>query len=419
MKKAIQHFLAGLTLLACLEGRAQTVPALINYQGQLLDAGGNPMPTGDYTIEVRLFPVDSGGAVLWGPQIFNGQSGTGLGPRVPVVQGRFNIVLGPQDTGGRDLTGVISSNQSAFLELKVGTSNPIVPRQQILSAPFALKAANAANSVQLAGFGWESAFPDTGRPDTGHIPESRIADGAITTSKIAANAVGTLQVTNGAITPAKLNLQAGNVAIGQATATYLLDVRSTNGAAIHAANSFGPQVWLAENGDAMYANGTVIVQGNLVKTTGSFRIDHPLDPANKYLYHSFVESPEMKNIYDGLVALDDDGEALVELPDWFEPLNQDFRYQLTAIGAPGPNLYVATEITQNRFKISGGAKGLKVSWQVTGVRHDAYANAHRIQVEEDKPAAQRGYYLHPEEQGQPKEKTALSVRHNQTESSPK
>ena len=81
MKKAIQLFAATLGVLAGLNGFAQSVPQLVNYQGQLLDASGNPMPTGDYEVEVRLFPVESGGAVIWGPQIFNGQSGTGLGPK--------------------------------------------------------------------------------------------------------------------------------------------------------------------------------------------------------------------------------------------------------------------------------------------------------------------------------------------------
>ena len=41
----------------------------------------------------------------------------------------------------------------------------------------------------------------------------------------------------------------------------------------------------------------------------------------------------MKNIYDGVVTLDVYGEAEVQLPAWFEALNTDFRYQLTAIGA--------------------------------------------------------------------------------------
>jgi hypothetical protein len=52
----------------------------------------------------------------------------------------------------------------------------------------------------------------------------------------------------------------------------------------------------------------------------------------------------MKNVYDGVVILDKKGEAEVDLSDWFSALNKDYRYQLTAIGAPGPNLYIAKEI---------------------------------------------------------------------------
>src|SRR5882762_7360391 len=122
-------------------------------------------------------------------------------------------------------------------------------------------------------------------------------------------------------------------------------------------------------------NGNVNVIGTLSKSAGGFKIDDPLDPANKYLTHSFVESPDMMNIYNGTVLLDGSGEAWVVLPTWFEALNRDFRYQLTAIGAPSPNLYIAVEVTGNRFQIAGGRPGAKVSWQVTGVRHDAYAEA--------------------------------------------
>jgi hypothetical protein len=160
----------------------------------------------------------------------------------------------------------------------------------------------------------------------------------------------------------------------------------------------------AINGLAGKFDGDVEVTGNLSKATGSFKIDHPLDPANKYLYHSFVESPDMKNIYDGVVSLDRNGEATIELPEWFEALNKDFRYLLTPIGAPGPGLYIAEKISKNRFKIAGGQPGIEVSWQVTGIRKDAYANAHRIRVEENKPERERGYYLHPELFDQPEEK---------------
>jgi hypothetical protein len=162
------------------------------------------------------------------------------------------------------------------------------------------------------------------------------------------------------------------------------------------------------NGNGFLA-GNLNITGNLSKGSGSFRIDHPLDPANKYLSHSFVESPDMMNIYNGVIVLDSKGEASVTLPDYFQALNSDFRYQLTAIGAPGPNLYVAEEISGNHFKVAGGKPGRKVSWQVTGVRQDAYANAHRINVEEDKPTQEKGHYLHPELFGAPQKEAIGTV----------
>jgi hypothetical protein len=183
---------------------------------------------------------------------------------------------------------------------------------------------------------------------------------------------------------------------------------STNGTGMAASTSYGTALTATVNsggtGTAANFTGTVHVNGTLTKTAGSFTIDHPLEPERKYLSHSFVESPDMKNVYDGVAVLDADGKATVALPEWFGALNRDFRYQLTAIGAPGPNLYIAEEIADNRFAIAGGTAGAKVSWQVTGIRQDAYANAHRIQVEEDKPASAQGKFIHPELFGAPPEK---------------
>jgi len=130
----------------------------------------------------------------------------------------------------------------------------------------------------------------------------------------------------------------------------------------------------------------------------AFKIDHPLEPESKYLYHSSVESPDMMNIYNGNVILDANGEAWVTLPAWFEALNMEFRYQLTCIGGFA-QVYIAEEISGNRFQIAGGSTGLKISWQVTGIRHDPLAVAQRIQVEEDKSVTEAGKYLHPEAYG--------------------
>lgn len=152
-------------------------------------------------------------------------------------------------------------------------------------------------------------------------------------------------------------------------------------------------------GWAVYADGDLRVSGTLSKAAGSFTIDHPLDPANKILQHSFVESPDMMNVYNGNVQLDDSGRAFVHLPDYFEALNRDFRYQLTAIGLPSPNLHVAVEVSNGRFVIAGGSPGSKVSWQVTGIRQDPYADKNRIQPVVEKSIDDRGKYLNPQVYG--------------------
>ncbi|HEV8484934.1 MAG TPA: PEGA domain-containing protein [Blastocatellia bacterium] len=165
------------------------------------------------------------------------------------------------------------------------------------------------------------------------------------------------------------------------------------------------------NSFAGFFVGNVNVTGSLSKGGGSFKIDHPLDPENKYLLHSFVESPDMMNIYNGTASLDPNGEAVVELPEWFQALNKDFRYSLTAIGAPGPNLHIAEKVANNRFKIAGGVPGMEVSWQVTGVRQDAWANKNRIKVEVEKDERERGFYLHPEVFKQPEERGIQWAQH--------
>ena len=137
-------------------------------------------------------------------------------------------------------------------------------------------------------------------------------------------------------------------------------------------------------GTALYTEGDAHIQGTLTKTAGSFKIDHPLDPTGKYLYHSFVESPDMKNIYDGNITTDANGRAEVVLPDWFEALNKDFRYQLTVIGQFAQAI-VAETVHDNQFQIATNIPNVRVSWQVTGIRKDAYAESNRIPTEELKP----------------------------------
>ncbi|GEM_PF-915719 len=153
---------------------------------------------------------------------------------------------------------------------------------------------------------------------------------------------------------------------------------------------------------AGYFSGNVRVTGTINPTKVDIKIDHPSDPENKILSHSSVNSSEMLNVYNGNVILDSEGKAFVSLPEWFEAFNTDFRYQLTPVGAYA-QLYISEEISENKFEISGGKPGLKVSWQVTGTRNDNYAKDNPIEVETTKKQNEKGYYLHPESFGQPKE----------------
>ncbi len=157
-------------------------------------------------------------------------------------------------------------------------------------------------------------------------------------------------------------------------------------------------------GDAGYFSGDVFVTDNFaVNGTKSFTIDHPHDPSNKFLSHFCIEGPEPFNLYRGTVTLDESGSSWVILPDYFEAINIDFSYQLTAIGAPMPNLHVAAPISDGKFQVTGGAPGKQVSWEVTARRNDPWVRDKGYQAERAKPEHERGTYIYPQGYGQPEE----------------
>jgi hypothetical protein len=188
--------------------------------------------------------------------------------------------------------------------------------------------------------------------------------------------------------------QAIDAEINASTNADALFARTTSPIAGSYAGVFVGPVQITCSAAVCNTTNALQVIGNFAATVKAFKIDHPLDPANKYLLHTSVESPDMKNLYDGIVTTDSNGLATVALPDWFQALNRDFRYQLTPIGTFAQAI-VKDEIADDRFTIQTDRPGVKVSWQVTGIRHDAYAEAHRTQVEEDKPEAERGTFIEP------------------------
>ncbi|MBN2466480.1 hypothetical protein JXD38_12745 [candidate division WOR-3 bacterium] len=151
----------------------------------------------------------------------------------------------------------------------------------------------------------------------------------------------------------------------------------------------------AFNGQTASASNQTRV-GVLSKASGTFTIDHPLDPHGKMLNHYFIEGPEMRNIYDGEAVLDATGRAVVTLPDYFDALNRKPRVQLTGVGTQEV-AYVAEDVSGNRFTI-GGPAGTKVYWQVTGERKDVSAEATRrmMPVEQPKTGSLAGRMLDDE-----------------------
>ena len=148
----------------------------------------------------------------------------------------------------------------------------------------------------------------------------------------------------------------------------------------------------------VYANGRLGASG-----TKSFMIDHPLDPENKVLLHYSAESPQVLNIYSGNATLDANGQAWIDLPDYFDSINSDPRYQLTAIGAPAPMLHIGVKEQANRFQIAGGTPGMEVSWEVKALRTDRFVAQRGAPVERLKTGAEQGKYLEPALYGKPQE----------------
>jgi hypothetical protein len=147
--------------------------------------------------------------------------------------------------------------------------------------------------------------------------------------------------------------------------------------------------------------GNLAITGSLSKGSGTFEIDDPIDPANKLLFHSFVESPDVMNIYDGVATLDKNGEAVILLPDYFDALNNNVRYQFFPLDQAMPNLYIKQQEKNNQFTIGGGVPGGGVSWQITGIRHDPYIEANPIITEVEKGPGQpvkKGQYIFPDYQ---------------------
>ncbi len=413
MKRILSAIAVALSLFTALVAFAAPVGTSWTYQGQLRREG--LAYNGPCNFQFSLWDAASAGAQQGATHSING---------VSVVNGLFTVLL---DFGSTPLQGEARWLSTAVQCGGDAAFTPLDPRQPITSVPYALSlrpgarienssdfgrgiqgilTSPAAHSSSIAvfadnrGHGWgvygtsQEGYGIEGvSPYVGVRGSSNAGIGVWGSGLGEAGVKGT--------TPN----QTGSGVYGSAT--------GTNAAGVFGLNSSGPGIWgrSTGGGSAVYGENTgggfagrfigpVSVEGHLTKFSGTFKIDHPLDPANKFLSHSFVESPDMMNIYNGNVTTDAAGSATVTLPTYFAALNRDFRYQLTVLGQFAQAI-VSRKIAQNSFEIRTDKPNVEVSWQVTGIRQDPYAEANRVRVEEAKPPEQQGTYLYPEGYGQP------------------
>jgi hypothetical protein len=293
----------------------------------------------------------------------------------------------------------------------IGTTTPASTLTVSGSGSFTGNTSAVNSSILTATQAGSTSTPPTGSAST--LPPAAVYGNATATSNFAAGVIGSswsssgfgvMGVTQSATNDSGPAVLAVSLATTGVSKALVASVNSPNGvvATLNALaagatlinGTVGPSgsrstVFLVDSSGNVSTSGNVSMGGNLNVTgaitagTKDFKIDDPLDPDRKFLYHASVESSEMMNMYTGNVITDAHGDAVVELPAWFQALNRDFRYELTVIGQFAQAI-VAQEIQNNRFTIKTDKADVKVSWQVTGVRHDAYAEAHPLQVEVDK-----------------------------------
>jgi hypothetical protein len=273
-----------------------------------------------------------------------------------------------------------------------------------LSPNIALKnAANAFTSTGVTSFAGKVGIGTT-------TPSTQFALEAVSISDTQIALTGG-PATGGAIPPRTWSIQSSSVTAppNSLTGSFQIVDRTATASRLLIDTNGNVGIGTTTPTQRLTVAGNMNVTGSLAKGGGSFKIDHPLDPENKYLYHSFVESPDMMNIYNGNITTDGSGYATITLPDYFEALNRDFRYQLTVINEADTGEFLWAQVVKklrgNQFTIRSSRGNLEVSWQITGIRHDAWAEKNRIPNSVDKVGSEKGKYLHPEAFNQPADRS--------------
>jgi hypothetical protein len=459
MKKVLYLFV----LFVCISANilSQAIPKQINYQGILKDAAGNLVADNDYAMTFKIYNEPTAGTALWtevqAVAVREGLFSVQLGSISPITTVPFDrdhylgitlgtgselsprIMLTPSPysfTSMNVLDNVISKEKlqnGAVTSDKIG-SNQVVKSINTLKDSVTLVAGSnisivpTGNNLTISAIGLGTGtISGSGTFNT--IPmftnSTTIGNSLITYSEPYIMVNSDLYIENNQNNFTGLTIGNADTGPQSSEGIYFANENGTvSGIRLFDASnpSYPSQMSIFNNrpdgsmvlsasGSALELGdvggkatakitGDLVVTGTLTKGAGAFKIDHPLDPQNKFLYHSFVESPDMMNIYNGNIVTDASGYATVILPDWFEALNKDFRYQLTVIGDFAQAI-VSQKVQNNQFTIRTDKPSVEVSWQVTGIRHDTFAEKNRIPVEENKKGDEVGKYIYPDAFGVP------------------
>ncbi len=95
---------------------------------------------GAFAVQFRLYDAATGGTLLWGESLND----------VNVVNGHFNVVLGnglPIDGVPHGALADVFKHSQVYIEIAVGSEDPIRVRQRFVSAPYALAVQHAESAV--------------------------------------------------------------------------------------------------------------------------------------------------------------------------------------------------------------------------------------------------------------------------------
>jgi len=175
MRAKIGMALVGVVVMAVVAGIvwAQSVPQLINYQGRLTNAAGQPLADGS-TVDLTFafYGAATGGTAYL----------TVLQEDVVVNSGIYNVLIGSGTiTTGTEssLAAVFQKHPDVWMGVKVDSDNEMTPRARITSVPYAISMDKTFLANFIGDFAANSDWDGDGYLKTGNTVDCNDGNSAI------------------------------------------------------------------------------------------------------------------------------------------------------------------------------------------------------------------------------------------------